>query len=164
MTRIARNSDTPATSWAAKSRPKVSRYWARARIEAVARRRYVIRVASRSSTLDHQLPNGRGQHQSAGEEKGRGPQSLEGERAEQVEALVLPQEDVDRDLDDTRERQGLEHPTWAVGQEVEWDQESGKERPGRGGHVQVPAIVEQPEGRQVDDEAKAEAEDGRQHR
>src|SRR5262252_970603 len=163
MTRIARNSDTPATSCAAKSRPKVSRYWARARIEAAARRRYVVSVASRSPTLDHQLPNGRCQYQATGEQKGRGPKSLEGEGAKEVEALVLAEEDVDRDLGDSREGQGLEHPTRAIGQKVERDQEAGEERPGRGGHVQDPAIVEQPEGGQVDDEAKAEAEDGCQH-
>src|SRR5215472_2485464 len=163
MTRIARNSDTPATTCATKSSPKVSRYWARARMDAAARRRYVVSVASVSATLDHQLPNGRRQQEPASQEKGCGPPCLEGEGTHQVEALVLAQEDVDRDLEEAREGQGQEHAARACRQKVERDQQAGKKGPRQRRHVQDSAIVQQPEGGQVDDEAEAEAQNGCQH-
>src|SRR5262249_1139220 len=142
MTRIARKSDSPATNCAAKSSANVSRYWARARIEAPASRREVGSCASRSATLHHQPPNGRRRQQTAPREKGRSPRRLEDEGAEQVEAETLPQEDVDWDLKDSRERKSLEHCARALWQEVERNDEACEERPRQGGHVENPAIVE----------------------
>src|SRR5262249_19276771 len=163
MTRIARKSDRPATSCAAKSSPNVSLYWARALIEAPARRRYVVSGAHRSATLNHQPPNGRCQQEAPSPQKAHGPPRLEGNGSEEVEALTLPEENVDWDLKDASEWQSLEHGARALRQEVERDDEAREERPRHGGHVQDSAVVEQPEGAQVDDEAETEAEDRGQH-
>src|SRR5215471_9682066 len=129
MTRIARKSDSPATNCAAKSRPNVSRYWARALIEAPARRRYMVSGAHSSATLHHQPPNGRCQQETASPKKGSSPRRLEDKSAEEVEALTLPKENVDWNLEDARERQSLEHGARALWQEAERDDEAREERP-----------------------------------
>src|SRR5437660_4346406 len=158
-TRIATKSVSALTNVPTKSSANESRYWARDRMDAAARCAYVSRAASGSATLDHQAADAGGQHEPAEAEQGERPGELEQERAGQVEAAVLAEEHVDRQLEHRGEREHLDHGPDAAGQEGKGDDRPGEERPDQRRHAQDAAVVEEPERAEVDQEAGREADD-----
>src|SRR5215831_15693609 len=159
-TRIPRNSESAPTKVATKSRANESRYWARDLMDAATRCAYVSSVATGSATLHHHPADAGGEDQAAEAQECQRPGGLEGQRADQAEAAVLAQEHVDRHLQHGGERQRLDHGTRPVGEEGERDDRAAQKRPQQGGNVQDAAIVQEPEGAEVDDEADREAYNG----